>query len=172
MIRACRTVPRRRVARTLLAGGLLLTLLTAGCGVRPSDVITGRSAVSGPSAGTGLYLISHGQLTLVLRGTKPGLAPSSPADTLALLAAGPTPSERKAGLSSEVPSDAAPAKVAPSVDEPGITVTMPGAVLPLSTVAANQIICTVVFAMPERSATPVTLVGPDGTRPPWPCPLE
>ncbi|MCF0096388.1 hypothetical protein B0E54_05253 [Micromonospora sp. MH99] len=174
MIGACRTrtAPRRRVTRTLLAVGLLLTLLTAGCGVRPSDVITGRAAVSGPSAGAGLYLISHGELALVLRATKPGPGPSSPADALALLAAGPTPTEREAGLSSEVPSDAAPAKVAPSVDEPGITVTMSGAVLPLSTVAANQIICTVVFSMSGNGATPVTLVGPDGTRPAWPCWLE
>ncbi|MEV4822325.1 hypothetical protein [Micromonospora sp. NPDC049274] len=174
MIRACRrrTALRRRVARTLLAGGLLLTLFTAGCGVRPSDVITGRAAVTGPSAGAGLYLISHGELALVLRATKPGPGPSSPTETLALLAAGPTPSERSAGLSSEVPPGVAPAQVTPSVDEPGITVTMSGAVLPLSTVAANQIICTVVFAVSGQGSAPVTIVGSDGTRPPWPCPLE
>lgn len=173
MIRAGRrrTVSRRRAARMLLAGGLLLTVLTAGCGVRPSEVITGRSAVTGPSAGPGFYLISHGELTLVLRATKPSPGPSLPAATLALLAAGPTPSERSAGLSSEVPPDVAPATVTPSVDEPGITVTMSGAVLPLSTVAANQIICTVVFAVSGQGSAPVTLVGPDGTRPPWPCPL-
>ncbi|MCX5065549.1 hypothetical protein OOJ91_06605 [Micromonospora lupini] len=160
------------MARTLLAVGLLLTVLTAGCGVRPSDVITGRSAVSGSSAGAGLYLISHGELALVLRATKPSPGPSSAAATLTLLAAGPTPSERSAGLSSEVPAATAPATVTPSADEPGITVTMSGAVLPLSTVAANQIICTVVFAVPGEGTTPVTLVGPDGTRPPWTCPLE
>ncbi|MGC4880362.1 hypothetical protein ACLQ26_29325 [Micromonospora sp. DT43] len=163
---------RRRVTRTLLAGGLLLAVLTAGCGVRPTDVITGRSAVSGPPAGTGLYLISHGELALILRATKPGPGPSSPTEALAQLASGPTPSEQRAGFSSEVPPDSTPVSVSPSADEPGITVTMSGAVLSLSTVAANQIICTVAFAVAEDGTTPVTLVGPDGTRPPWPCPLE
>ncbi|MET8281594.1 hypothetical protein [Micromonospora sp. NPDC005174] len=160
----------RRVARALVAGGLLLTLFTAGCGVRPSGVITGRSAVSGPSGGGGVYLISDGELALVLRPAKG--APPLPAETLALLAAGPTDTERSAGFTSEVPTDLAPTTVTSSVDEPGITVKTPTPVLPLSTLAANQIICTVAFADSAVSPAPVTLVGPDGTRPPWSCPLE
>ncbi|MGC4768982.1 hypothetical protein ACLQ25_08350 [Micromonospora sp. DT44] len=161
---------RRRGTRALLAVALLVGLLTAGCGVRPSDVITGRSAVSGPSAGGGIYLIANGELALVVRPAK--IVPESPLDTLVLLAAGPTEAERSAGFTSEVPADAAPVSMTPSTDEPGITVRIKGAVLPLSTLAANQIICTVALAGQQASSAPVTLVGSDGTRPPWSCPIE
>ena len=166
----------RRFGRTLLAVGLLFALLAAGCGVRPSAVITGRSAVSGPSGGTGVYLLSDGELALVLRPSKIGPSPTlSPADTLALLAAGPTESERNAGFTSEVPAGIAPAGVTPSADQSGITVKTTVPVLSLSTLAADQIICTVAGAVASTgqgtSFAPVTLVGPDGARPPWPCPL-
>lgn len=160
---------RRRGVRALLAVGLLVTLLTAGCGVRPSVVITGRSAVSGPSGGSGIYLISNGELALVIRPAKG--VPPAPVETLALLAAGPTEAERSAGFTSEVPTEVVPVSLTPSVDEPGVEVRMKGAVLPLSTLAANQIICTAAFASPQGSYAPVTLVGPDGVRPAWSCPL-
>ncbi|WP_433534019.1 hypothetical protein ACQPZK_17675 [Micromonospora sp. CA-249363] len=168
MSRARRTVSRRRGA--VLAVGLLVALLTAGCGVRPTDVITGRSAVSGPSAGEGLYLIADGELALVVRPAKN--APASPLETLVLLATGPTEAERSAGFTSEVPADIAPVSMTPSADEPGITVRMKGAVLPLSTLAANQIICTVALSSQQISYAPVTLAGSDGARPPWSCPIE
>ncbi|MGV9213899.1 hypothetical protein ACTFTM_18755 [Micromonospora sp. RB23] len=161
---------RRRGARALLAVGLLVALLTAGCGVRPTDVITGRSAVSGPSAEGGVYLIADGELALVVRPTKN--VPPSPLETLALLAAGPTEAERTAGFTSEVPSDIAPVSMTPSADEPGVTVRMKGAVLPLSTLAANQIICTAALTSQQFNYAPVTLAGADGARPPWSCPIE
>ncbi|MEV4215294.1 hypothetical protein [Micromonospora sp. NPDC049662] len=161
---------RRRGARALLGVALLVALLTAGCGVRPSDVITGRSAVSGPFTGRGLYLISDGELALVVRPVKN--VPGPPLETLVLLVSGPTEAERSAGLTSEVPADAAPVSMTPSTDEPGITVRFKGAVLPLSTLAANQIICTVALAGQQPTSAPVTLVGSDGTRPPWSCPIE
>ncbi|MFY1615846.1 hypothetical protein [Micromonospora sp. WMMD736] len=161
---------RRRGAWAAVAAGLLVAVLTAGCGVRPTDVITGRSAVSGPSAGVGIYLIADGELALAIRPLKN--APAPLAETLVLLAAGPDDSERDAGLTSEVPSDIGPAAVTPSADQPGVTVRMKGAVLPLSTLAVNQIVCTVALAGQQDSYAPVTLVGPDGTRPPWSCPLN
>ena len=86
----------RRTGRALLAGGLLLTLLAAGCGVRPSAVITGRPPVSGPARGTGLYLLAQGELVLVLR---PVNTDPSPAAALPLLAAGPAGERTRARAS-------------------------------------------------------------------------
>ncbi|MBM7489072.1 hypothetical protein JOD64_000294 [Micromonospora luteifusca] len=163
----------RRTGRALLAGGLLLTLLVAGCGVRPSPVITGRSAVSGPSRGTGLYLLAQGELVLVLR---PAKVDASPADVLALLAAGPDENERGQGFTSEVPVGLGPVTVTAGADRSGLTVRTTGAALPLSAHAADQIICTVADAAAQvdlvESFAPVTIVGPDGARPPRPCPVK
>ncbi|MEV4497721.1 hypothetical protein AB0J84_18765 [Micromonospora arborensis] len=191
----------RRAGRALLAGGLLLTLLVAGCGVRPSRVITGRSAVSGPSQGTGLYLLAQGELVLVLRPTTAGALPAtegalpategalpatagalpatagaSPANALALLVAGPDEDERGQGFTSEVPVGIDPVTVTAGADRSGLTVRTTGAALPLSAHAADQIICTVADAAAQVdlafSFTPVTIVGPDGARPPRPCPIK
>ncbi|MET7670893.1 hypothetical protein [Micromonospora luteifusca] len=163
----------RRTGRALLAGGLLLTLLVAGCGVRPSRVITGRSAVSGPSVGTGLYLLAQGEIVLVLR---PATAGASPANALALLAAGPDEDERGQGLTSEVPVGIDPVTVTAGADRSGLTVRTTGAALPLSAHAADQIICTVADAAAQVdlafSFAPVTIVGSDGARPPRPCPIR
>ncbi|MEU5909475.1 hypothetical protein [Micromonospora sp. NPDC047527] len=159
----------------LVAVGLLFALLATGCGVRPSEVINGRPAVTGPSEGTGIYLIADGQVALVIRQTKTPSPPLSPAATLALLAKGASETERSAGLTSEVPADLVPADVGPTVDGPGVTVTVAGAVLPLSPLAADQLVCTVADAVARTaqgtSFAPVTLVGPDGTRPARTCPL-
>ncbi|WP_233578766.1 hypothetical protein [Micromonospora sp. BL4] len=165
----------RRAARALLTGVLLLTLLATGCGVRPSGVITGRSATTGPAVGVGLYLLSHGRPALVIRETK-GIT-VSPEQTLGLLAAGPGESERSQGLVSEVPAGLVPASpVTWTADGSGLTVTMTGPVLPLSTGAADQIICTAALAVAVTgggdSFAPVTIAGPDGARPPRPCPIK
>ncbi|PWR08225.1 hypothetical protein DKT68_16555 [Micromonospora acroterricola] len=171
----------------MLAGGLLLTLFSAGCGVRPSEVITGRPAMSGPSVGVELYLVSRGQLTLVVR---PANRVPSPEETLGMLAAGPDEFERVAGLTSEVPAALAPMGLAvratpaaggsgftvmATPDGSGLTVTTVAAVRPLSALAADQIICTVAGAVARTgqgdSFAPVTIVGPDGARPARSCPI-
>ncbi|MFG1866912.1 hypothetical protein [Micromonospora arborensis] len=164
----------RRTGRVLLAGGLLLTLLVAGCGVRPSHVITGRSAVSGPSVGTGLYLLGQGELVLVLR---PAKVDASPANALTLLAAGPEENERGQGLTSEVPVGLGPVTVTAGADRSsGLTVRTTSAARSLSANAADQIICTVAEAAARvglvEDFAPVTIVGPDGARPPRPCPIK
>ncbi|SCF08136.1 hypothetical protein GA0070607_5288 [Micromonospora coriariae] len=166
----------RRAGSALLTGGLLLTLLATGCGVRPSDVITGRSATTGPAAGVDIYLLSHGRLALVIRETKER-SMVSPEKTLGMLAAGPDESERSQGLVSEVPAGLVPASpVKPNLDGSGVTVTMTGAVLPLTAAAADQIICTLADALAPTgqgdSFSPVTIAGPDGARPPRPCPIK
>ncbi|MCG5441567.1 hypothetical protein NIE79_001694 [Micromonospora sp. NIE79] len=166
---------RRRTGRALLAGGLLLgTLLATGCGVRPSAVITGRPAVSGPAQGVGLYLLAQGELVLVLR---PATGDSAPANNLALLAAGPEVNERRQGLTSEVPAGLDPVTVTSAADQSGgLTVRTNTAARALSENAVDQIVCTVADAAAQtgftNSSTPVTIVGPDGARPPQRCPIS
>ncbi|MEU4475890.1 hypothetical protein [Micromonospora sp. NPDC023888] len=160
--------------RALLACGVLLTLLATGCGVRPSDVITGRPAVSGQAQGTGLYLLAEGELVLVLR---PAPQDASPASTLALLAAGPQENERSQGFTSEVPAGFDAVTVTSGADRSGgLTVRTTGPARSLSSKAADQIICTVADAAGRsglaESFAPVTIVGSDGARPARPCPIS
>ncbi|WFE99785.1 hypothetical protein [Micromonospora sp. WMMD964] len=182
----------RRTGRALVVGGLLVAVLTAGCGVRPSAVITGRAAVSGPTEGIGVYLLAQGELALVLRqpkATQAGAAPvvtcspassdgssCQPAQAVALLAAGPSGEERASGLTSEVPAGLVPVTVTPDGRGFGLTVTTTAAVRTLSADAVDQIICTATDAAAQvglmSSLVPVTIVGPDGTRPPRRCPVR
>ncbi|MFF5180227.1 hypothetical protein ACFY2Q_19565 [Micromonospora sp. NPDC000316] len=158
----------------LLAVGLLLALLATGCGVLPTDVINGRPAVTGQSGSVGVYLIADGQVALAIRPTKtPSPSSPPPAEVLAMLAQGPSDAERRVGLTSEVPAGVTPATVGPTTD--GLTVRLTGAVRSLSPLAVDQIVCTAVDAATAAGQgqffVPVTLVGPDGTRPAQACPL-
>ncbi|WP_433510385.1 hypothetical protein ACQP2T_41860 [Nonomuraea sp. CA-143628] len=147
------------LARRVLAAGLVSLIAVAGCGVRPSDVIRVGDPPSGPVARlttTTLYLVKNGRLSAVTRYGPP----RSQADTLALLAIGPTPSEQAYGLTTDVPPEAAPFSV---TDAPG---RQPGhlAVNPstpagkLSTLAVEQIVCTAAATAPQ-SPVWVTVVG-------------
>jgi hypothetical protein len=148
--------------RPLAIGALLVTLLLAGCGVRPSGVITGGPAPANTISGVRLYLISDSQPTLVARGLKPT---QQPADIIDLLAAGPTSAERAAGFTSEVPAGIAPAKVA--YEGAGTSIGLSAGVDTLSVLAVNQIVCTVQASV---SAGPVTLVSGASRRGPLTCP--
>ncbi|MEV4536169.1 hypothetical protein AB0J82_20470 [Asanoa sp. NPDC049518] len=148
--------------RLLLAAGALLALLLGGCGVRPSDVITGGPAPAGTVEGTRFYLISDGQPAVVLRGLKPLKLD----DVLRELAAGPTPAETKAGFTSEVPAGITPTKVGIAGD--GVLVSLSTDVRSLSVLATVQIVCTV---QAISGPTPVTLVNASQTRGPLRCPV-
>jgi hypothetical protein len=92
---------------TLLLVGLCLGigLLGSGCGVRPSGVIHGVAAPTGPVYGVYLYFAdSTGRLTAVLRPTNP---PPSPSATLAMLVGGPDADEQAQGFRTELPPDVA-----------------------------------------------------------------
>ncbi|MEV4758810.1 hypothetical protein AB0J86_27450 [Micromonospora sp. NPDC049559] len=153
----------------LLAAGALLALLLTGCGVRPSAVVTGRPAPDGPAMGIRLYLVWHGQLAPVTRPVKQHL---SREQVLRMLAAGPDGYERSQGLTTEVPPDLVPtAPPSSRAESIGLTVTMSGAVTTLSAIAADQIICTASgMAAEGQKPAPVTISGPDGSRPPRLCP--
>ncbi|QGN49937.1 GerMN domain-containing protein [Micromonospora sp. WMMD558] len=151
--------------RALLVALAVLVALAAGCGVRPSGVITGGPAPVGPARGTGLFFVSEQRLTLVLRPVPP---PGSVDKALALLFAGPDPAEQKQGYTSEIPADVGLGSLS-TPGGAGTTVTLTGGVTALSATAVDQIVCTVRYAAPESMPTAVTLAGPDGSRGPLTC---
>ncbi|MBE1491433.1 GerMN domain-containing protein [Plantactinospora soyae] len=145
----------------------LLMALVAGCGVRPTGVITGGAAPVGPARGVPLFFVADQHLALVLRPTTPV---DSVDDVLALLLAGPDPTERELGYGTEIPADAGRPTTTTS-DPSGTTVKLSGDVLALSPTAVDQIVCTVRDAMPTGGPARVTLAGPDGSREPLTCSL-
>ncbi|MDH2427981.1 hypothetical protein [Sphaerisporangium sp. TRM90804] len=158
---------RTGLARRVLAAGLVSLVAVAGCGVRPSDAISAGDPPSGPVAPPvkiTLYLVKNGRLSAV---TRPG-PPLSPADTLTLLAAGPTAAERADGLTTDVPTGAGPISV---TAEPAgrLLVTLSTPAGELSATAVAQIVCTAAAAAPESPAR-ITVVGAGRSGGPRSCP--
>lgn len=162
-----RTGPARRA----LAAGLVSLAAVTGCGVQPSDAIPAGDPPSGPVAPTiaqamkiTLYLVKNGRLRAV---TRTGLRLPQ-ADTLALLAVGPTPTERTHGFTTAVPPGAVPFSVA--VGPAGRVAVNPSVPAgELSALAVAQIVCTVAATMPEDPAQ-VTVVGAGRGAGPRDCP--
>jgi hypothetical protein len=151
--------------RRLLAGVALIAVLSAGCGVRPSGVITGGPAPSERVRGVTLYFLADSSLTPVLRQTRQRL---SATQTLALLQNGPTSDDRAANLTSEVPTGLDPVSVA--TDASGnVDVVVSADVATLSTAAVDQIVCTVRDAL--STTAPVTLTSDAATQGPRTCPF-
>lgn len=152
--------------RAGLAATIVLTaVLAAGCGVRPSGVITGGPAPTGQAEGATLYLIADSSLRMVRRATRQHL---SPTQTLALLQRGPEDDERAADLTSEVPAGLDP--VAVTTDAAGnVDVVVSTDVTTLSPAAVDQIVCTVRDAL--STTAPVTVTSAAATRGPQVCPL-
>ncbi|MEV5407791.1 hypothetical protein AB0K60_02980 [Thermopolyspora sp. NPDC052614] len=160
---------RNRIARRMLAAALVSLVAVAGCGVRPSGVIRGGDPPKGSVARAAtitLYLVRDGRVTAV---TRPGGRPLSPADTLTLLAAGPTEREREQGLTSEVPSSVGLFSVAVKPDG-GLEVTLSSPVGELSTRAVEQITCTAAAIM-RGSTGKVTVTGGGRSVGPLKCPV-
>jgi sporulation and spore germination protein len=140
-------------------------VLIAGCGVRPSGVIRGGPAPTAPAEGANLYFLHDSALRLVRRPTRQHL---SPTQTLALLQDGPGRDERAENLTSEVPTGLDPVTV--TIDASGnIDVVVSADVTTLSTVAVDQIVCTVRDAL--STTAPITLTSDAATRGPRICPL-
>jgi hypothetical protein len=152
--------------RHVLAWVALIALLTAGCGVRPSGVITGGPAPTEHARGVTLYFLANSSLAPVLR--PPTRQPMWPTQTLALLQHGPNGDERAANLTSEVPTRLDPVTV--TTDASGnVDVVVSADVRTLSTRAVDQIVCTVRDAL--STTAPITLTSEAATRGPGICPL-
>ncbi|MBP2703852.1 hypothetical protein JOL79_08540 [Microbispora sp. RL4-1S] len=150
-----------RTRLAMLAAGLVSLVAAAGCGVRPSDAISAGAPPSGPVAPPTtitLYLVKNGRLSAVTRRSGPLFL----ADTLALLAAGPTTTERAHGLTSDVPPGAGPFSVTAAPGRLAVTPSTPAG--ELSTLAVEQIACTTAATMPD-SPVRVTVVGAEERSP-------
>lgn len=156
---------RRHLRARVVPMLVFIAVLIAGCGVRPSGVITGGPAPTGPARGVTLYLLADASLTPVLR---PAHQPLWPTQTLALLEHGPNDDERAANLTSEVPTGLGPVSVTP--DPSGnVEVVVSADVRKLSPTAVDQIVCTVRDAL--STSEPITLTSDAATRGPRTCPI-
>ncbi|OLZ49732.1 GerMN domain-containing protein [Amycolatopsis keratiniphila] len=150
--------------RKIWFSALLLVSMVAGCGVRPSAVITGAPAPAGPANAAVLYFLSGGQPVRVLRPLAEESPPASPVD---LLAAGPDESERERHYTTEVPSGTTVLDQTPAPN--GVTVTLSIGVAGLSAKAVDQIVCTARDSL--GGSTQITLRGEGSERGPLSCPL-
>ncbi|MER6945836.1 hypothetical protein ABT294_17570 [Nonomuraea sp. NPDC000554] len=160
---------RTGLARRMLAAGLVSLVAVAGCGVQPSDVIPAGAPPSGrvaPIMKITLYLVKNGRLSAV---TRPSDRPMFRADTLALLAGGPTAREQTHGFTTDVPPEAGPFSVtAESAGHVEVTLSTPAG--ELSTLAVEQIVCTAAAATASESPPRVTIVGAGQSVGPRNCP--
>ncbi|GAA5201573.1 hypothetical protein GCM10023322_81840 [Rugosimonospora acidiphila] len=157
------------VRRTLVVVAALAVSLLAGCGVRPSGVITGGPAPQAPGEKVQLYLLSHAMLTPVVR---PLTAVPTPTQALEQLAAGPDGDELAQGYTTEVPRDVAPVVV--TIRSSSVTVKLSSDPAGLSAAAVGQIVCTVgevVVTAGQQARPAVTLIGQGHSRGPLACPL-
>ncbi|SEG99771.1 hypothetical protein SAMN05444920_11447 [Nonomuraea solani] len=161
---------RTTFARRAIAAGLLTLIAVAGCGVRPSDVITAGDPPSGPVAPsamtTTLYLVRNGRLSPVTRSGDRRLFLTT---KLALLATGPTTREQEHGFTTDLPPEAAPFAVTPK-PAGRLVVTPSTPAGELSILAIQQIVCTVVAAAAPESPGLITVLGADQDAGPRTCP--
>jgi hypothetical protein len=151
--------------RRPLAWIALIAVLSAGCGVRPSGVITGGPAPTGQAEGAILYFLANSSLIRMRRETPQHLPPTQ---ILTMLQAGPSSDELAANLRSEVPTGLGPLTV--TTDAAGnVDVAVTTDVRTLSTPAVDQIVCTVRDALSTNA--PITLTSNAATRGPRTCPL-
>ncbi|MBB4684288.1 hypothetical protein [Amycolatopsis jiangsuensis] len=163
-------VRMRRALAVLAVAAVLVT----GCGVRPSGVIPGLEAPSGPavptdaSSGTPevtLYFVRDGAVVPVVRSDM--TAPA--AGLVTLLAYGPEDTERAKGLRTEVPRAAVPATVTTSGTSVQANLSTDVATLPPD--AAEQLVCTLLAATSRAGHSKVTLRGGGHFLPPQSCSL-
>ncbi|MFE3175776.1 hypothetical protein ACFXPA_22220 [Amycolatopsis sp. NPDC059090] len=147
----------------------LLTLiavvaLTVSCGVRPSGVITGENAPSGPPNGNlgstaTVYFVLNGNVAPVVRNGVGDVA----ADRVRVLERGPDEDERAGGYTTELPPSFEPIAIGVSDAEIGVNVRE------LSPNAVSQIVCTVLAAGGGGASGTITLSGGGQTLHPQAC---
>ncbi|WP_116101116.1 hypothetical protein [Amycolatopsis thermalba] len=145
--------------------GLLLVLVLAGCGVRPTNPVSAGDPPVGAAPGPILYFLQAGELQPVVRATG---HLGTVADAVALPPSGPTPDEYAVNYASMLPPGAVGASVG-TLDQGVVTVhlTVPLDVLPET--AKDQIVCTVIAVHAQAGASAygvvVRLAGPPGVMP-------
>ncbi|MFB9926783.1 hypothetical protein ACFORO_07830 [Amycolatopsis halotolerans] len=137
-----------------LLGLIAVLVLTVSCGVRPSGVITGENAPSGPPNGNlghaaMVYFVLNGNVVPVVRSGVGDVA----ADRVRVLEQGPDEGERAGGYTTELPPSFEPIAIGVSDAAIGVNVRE------LTPNAVSQIICTVLEAGGGGASGTVTLSG-------------
>jgi hypothetical protein len=142
---------RRRSWSALVLVAMVAAL--TGCGIQATDPLPFGEPAGGIEIGTQMYFLLDGKIFPTLR----RIDSRDPVDAVNLLAAGPTPEEQAAGLTTEVPAgirliegaQAAPAPQPSADTDVQVALFMFGTRLDpndLSTVAVTQLACTAVGA--------------------------
>ncbi|MGW7533491.1 hypothetical protein [Amycolatopsis sp. NPDC054798] len=147
-----------------LLGLIAVLVLAAGCGVRPSGVIIGENAPSGPPNGNAghtatVYFVLNDRVVPVVRTGAGDVA----ADRVRALERGPDEDERAGGYTTELPPSFEP--IAIGVNEAAIGVN----VRELSPNAVAQLVCTVLAAGGGGTSGTITLSGGGQTLQPRAC---
>jgi hypothetical protein len=119
----------------------------AGCGVRPTPVLTGAEAPTISSHELTVYLLTPKHDDLVRR-TRAYSGDADTATAINLLVAGPTEEEKKLGLSTEVPSTSSRVYAVSNV------IVLPDDLGPLSKMAQLQLYCTAIASRTKVEGVP------------------
>lgn len=119
----------------------------AGCGVRPTPVLTGAEAPTISSHELTVYLLTPKHDDLVRR-TRAYSGSVDTATAINLLVAGPTEEEKKLGLSTEVPSTSSRVYAVSNV------IVLPDDLGPLSKMAQLQLYCTAIASRAKVEGVP------------------
>lgn len=143
---------------------LAVVVLASGCGVRPSGVIPGENAPSGPPKGNigntaTVYFVLNGRVVPVVRTGVGDVA----ADRVRALEQGPDEDERAAGYTTELPPSFEPIAIGVSDAAIGVDVR------DLSPNAVAQLVCTVIGAGGGGPSGTITLSGGGQKLPPRAC---
>ncbi|RAS62287.1 hypothetical protein C8D87_108107 [Lentzea atacamensis] len=119
----------------------------AGCGVRPTPVLTGAEAPTISSHELTVYLLTPKHDDLVRR-TRTYSGTVDTATAINLLVAGPTEEEKKLGLSTEVPSTSSRVYAVSNL------IVLPEDLGPLSKMAQLQLYCTAIASRAKVEGVP------------------
>ncbi|MEU0515147.1 GerMN domain-containing protein [Amycolatopsis sp. NPDC006125] len=133
---------------------LLLVLVLAGCGVRPTDPVSAGDPPVGAAPGPILFFLKAGKLAPVVRQT--GHLGTVP-DAVTLLLAGPNPQEAAAGYATMLPAGALGVSVG-ALDQGVVTVSLSAPLETLPELAKDQIVCTVTAVHAQTGARAANLL--------------
>ncbi|GAB3563207.1 hypothetical protein GCM10027445_05230 [Amycolatopsis endophytica] len=128
---------------------LLVVLVVAGCGVRPTDPVAAGNPPLGAAAGPILFFVRDGKLEPVMRESgRLGTVSGAVVDLLS----GPTQAEIAAGYTTELLNAAVSTSVS-ALREGFVTVSLSPAPVYLSETAVDQIVCTVIAVQAQLGAS-------------------
>ncbi len=133
---------------------LLLVLVLAGCGVRPTDPVPAGDPPVGAAPGPILFFLKAGKLAPVVRQT--GHLGTVP-DAVTLLLAGPNTQEAAAGYATMLPTGALGVSVG-ALDQGVVTVNLTAPLETLPELAKDQIACTVIAVHAQTGARAANLL--------------